>query len=170
MHVPYCMYMVFPLCDDFIIDNGHFRLKYRLNDRKPLKFIENRCADCALQLFFIGKKKCAHPKGNIKHVIILVEAITSNFSCFFTPKIAKIAKDKCSHCAIGIDYSFRCLLTAPLHRIIALRVHPLTCLKESKSIFLLHHPTIRANMFILRVFCCFTSLATQWGVRDGAYW
>ena len=94
--------MVFPLCDDFIIGKGHFRLKYRRNDRKPLKFIENRCTHCALQLFFIGK--CAHLKGNIKHVRSWSKAIASNFSCFFTSELAKIAKDKCSHFVMALDY------------------------------------------------------------------
>ena len=45
---------------------------------------------------------------------------------FFTLKIAKIIKDKCSHCVMGLDYSFRWLSTAPSHRIIALWVHPLS--------------------------------------------
>ena len=44
---------------------------------------------------------------------------------FFTSKIEKIAKDKCSHCAIGLDVSFRWLSLAPSHRIIALWVNPL---------------------------------------------
>ena len=96
--------MVFPLYDDFIIGNGHFRLKYRQNDRKPLKFIENRCTHWALRLILIGKD--AHRKGNIKHVRTWSQAISSNFSCLFRSKIAKIAKDKCSHCAIGLDYCF----------------------------------------------------------------
>ena len=50
--------------------------------------------------------------------------ISSNFSRFFTLKITKFAKDKFSHCAMGLDYSFQWLLTAPSHRIIALCVHP----------------------------------------------
>ena len=44
----------------------------------------------------------------------------SNFSCPFRSKIAKVAKDKCSHCAMDLDYCFRWLLTA-----IALWAHPL---------------------------------------------
>ena len=55
-----------------------------------------------------------------KGILILVE---SYFSCFFTSKLAKIAKDKCSHCAMALDYSFRWLSTAPSQRIIALWVH-----------------------------------------------
>ena len=45
---------------------------------------------------------------------------------FFTSKVAKIAKDKCTHCAMGLDYSFRLISMAPSHRIIAQRVHPFT--------------------------------------------
>ena len=44
----------------------------------------------------------------------------------FRSKIAKITKDKCSHCAMDLDYCFRWLSTAPSHRIITLWVHPLT--------------------------------------------
>ena len=46
---------------------------------------------------------------------------------FKPSKIAKIAKDKCFHCAMDLYYCFRWLLTAPSHRIIALWVHPLPC-------------------------------------------
>ena len=70
------------------------RLKYR-HDRKPLKFIENGCTHCTLRLFFI--EKCAHRKGNIKHVWTWSKGISSNFSCPFRSKIAKMAKDKCTH-------------------------------------------------------------------------
>ena len=45
---------------------------------------------------------------------------------FFTLKIAKITKDVCSHCVMGLNYSFRWLSMAPSHRIIALWVHPFT--------------------------------------------
>ena len=41
----------------------------------------------------------------------------------------RIAKDKCSHCVMGLDYCFRWVLTALLHRIIALWVHPLNLLQ-----------------------------------------
>ena len=43
----------------------------------------------------------------------------------FRSKIAKIAEDKCFHCAMDLDYCFRWLSTAPSHRNIALCVHPL---------------------------------------------
>ena len=69
----------------------------------------------------IGKH--AYRKRNIRHVRYWSKAIASNFSCFLTSKIAKIAKDKCSHCAMALDYYFRCLSTAPSNRIIALRAH-----------------------------------------------
>ena len=32
------------------------------------------------------------------------KAITGNFSSFFTSKLARIAKDKCSHCVMTLDY------------------------------------------------------------------
>ena len=34
------------------------------------------------------------------------KAIASNFSSFFCIESTKIANDKCSHCAMAIDYSF----------------------------------------------------------------
>ena len=78
-----------------------------------------------MRLVLIGKH--AHRNENIKHVRNWLQAISSNFSCLFTSQIAKIAKDKCSHCAMDLDYSFRWLSTAPSHRIIALWVHPFSC-------------------------------------------
>ena len=90
---------------------------------KSSEYIENKCCHWALQLILIGKD--AHRKGNIKHVRTWFQAISSNFSRLFRSKIAKIAKDKCSHCVIVLDYCFRWLSTAPSHRIIALWVHPL---------------------------------------------
>ena len=51
-------------------------------------------------------------------------AIASNFSCFFTSKIAKIGQDKCSHCAMTLDYCFRLLSTALSHGMITQCVHP----------------------------------------------
>ena len=72
---------------------------------KASKYIENKCSNWALRLILIGKD--AHRKGkNIRHVRTLSQAISSNFSCLFRSKIAKIAKDKCSHCAMDLDYSF----------------------------------------------------------------
>ena len=44
-------------------------------------------------------------------------------SCLFRSKIAKIAKDKCTQCAMDLDYCFRGLSTAPSHRNITLWVH-----------------------------------------------
>ena len=46
------------------------------------------------------------------------------FQLLFTLKLAKITKDKCSHCAMTFDNQFRCLSTAPSNRIITLWVHP----------------------------------------------
>ena len=37
------MCMVFPLSTDFIIENGHFRLKHKGNGRESSKYIENEC-------------------------------------------------------------------------------------------------------------------------------
>ena len=51
---------------------------------------------------------------------------SSNFSCFFTSKIATITQDKCFHCAMALDYCFKLLSTALSHRMIAQWVHPLT--------------------------------------------
>ena len=36
----HCMCIVFPLSNDFIIDNCHFRLKHKRNGRESLKSIE----------------------------------------------------------------------------------------------------------------------------------
>ena len=55
---------------------------------------------------------------------------------FFTLKLAKIVKDKCSHCAMALDDQFRCLSTALSNRIIALWVHPL------RFIFSLPYPPV----------------------------
>ena len=86
-----------PLIESIWCSHGNwtFRLKYRQTARKPLKFIENGWTHFALRLFLIGK--CAHRKGNIKHVWTWSKAISSNFSCLFRLKIAKVAKDKCTH-------------------------------------------------------------------------
>ena len=43
---------------------------------------------------------------------------------FFILKLANIAKDKCFHCVMALDYSFRLLSTPQLQGIIALWVHP----------------------------------------------
>ena len=59
------------------------------------------------------------------------KAIASNFLLFFFIQNTKNAKDKCSHCAMVLDYSFRWLLTAPSHRTIALWVHPFTLVYET---------------------------------------
>ena len=69
------------------------------------KSIENKYTHLALRPVLIGKH--AHRTGNIKHVRTLSQAISSNFSCLFRSKIAKIAKDNCSHCAMDLDYCFR---------------------------------------------------------------
>ena len=74
----------------------------------------NKCSHCAFRPILIGKH--AHRKGNINHVRTWSQAISNNFSCLFRLKIAKIAKDKCAHCAMDIDYCFWWLSTAPLHR------------------------------------------------------
>ena len=84
--------------------------------------IENKCSHCALRLILIGKD--TQRKGKIRHVRNWSQAISSNFSCLFRSKIAKIAKDKCSHCAMDLYYCFRWLSTAPSHKIITLWVHP----------------------------------------------
>ena len=46
---------------------------------------------------------------------------------FFTAKIGKIAKNKCSHCAMTLDCCFQLLSTARLHRMITQWVHPFRC-------------------------------------------
>ena len=65
------------------------------------KSIENKCTHCVIQL---KKGKNGHSKGNIKHVKNWLQAISSNFSCLFRSKIAKLTKDNCSHCAMDLDY------------------------------------------------------------------
>ena len=92
--------------------------------KKTSKSTENKCSHCALRLILIGKD--AHRKGNIRHVINWSQAISGHLSCLFRSKIAKIAKDKCSHYAMGLDYCFRWLSLTPSQRNIALWVHPLT--------------------------------------------
>ena len=59
----------------------------------------------AIQLVLIGKDAIC--KGNIRNVRNWSQAMERNFSRLFTSKIAKIAKDKCSHCVIALDYSLR---------------------------------------------------------------
>ena len=76
-----------------------------------------------MQLVLIEKH--AHRKGNIRYVRNWSQAISSNCSCLFRSKIAKIAKGKCSHFVMDLNDCFRWLFMAPLHRIIALWVHPL---------------------------------------------
>ena len=71
---------------------------------KSSKSIENACTHCALRLFLTVKH--AHRKGNIRHVRNWSKAIARNVRVFFRSKIAKIAKDKSSHCAMVLDYSF----------------------------------------------------------------
>ena len=86
------------------------------------QYIKNKSSHCAFQPILIGIDD--HRKGIIRHVRNWSQTISSNFSCLFRLKIAIIAKDKCSHCAMDLDYCFRWLSPAPSHRIIALWVHP----------------------------------------------
>ena len=50
---------------------------------------------------------------------------TTNFSIFFYIENTKTTKNKFSHCAMALDYSFQWLSMAPSQRIIALCVHTL---------------------------------------------
>ena len=84
-----------------------FRLKNKVNGlkKKASKYIENKCSHCVLRLILIGKD--AHRKGNIRHVRSWSEVIKMSFQSFFLKsKLAKIAKDQCSDCAMASDYSF----------------------------------------------------------------
>ena len=120
------MCKVFPLSNDFLIGNGHFRLKNKGNRCESSKSIENKCTHWALRLVLIGKH--AQCKGNIKHVRTWSQAISSNFSCLFRSKIAKIAKDKCFYRAMDFDYCFQLLSTTQSQGIVSLWVHPLMAL------------------------------------------
>ena len=71
---------------------------------KSLIYIENKHSHCAFQLIKIGKG--AHRKGNMKHVRNWSQAMSNNSSCLFRSKIAKIAEEECSRCAIDLDYCF----------------------------------------------------------------
>ena len=53
---------------------------------------------------------------------------------FFTSKLAKIAKEKCSQCAMALDYQFQCLSTAPSNRIIAPYARKYVCLRFLDSL------------------------------------
>ena len=86
-----------------------------------LKYIKNKCSYWALRLILIGKD--ANHKGNIRHVITRLQAISSYF-CLFRSKIAKFAKDKWTHGAMDLDYCFQRLATAPSHRVATLWIHP----------------------------------------------
>ena len=55
-------------------------------------------------------------KGNIKHVRTWSQAISSNFSCLFQSKIAKIAKDKCTHRSTLSTLSMHQYLLIESHR------------------------------------------------------
>ena len=84
----------FPQGNDFLIENGHFRLKHKRKRRESSKSIE----------------KHAHRKGNIKRVRTWSQAILSNLS--------KIAKDKCTHRSTNtFDASIS-------KAVVGLRVHP----------------------------------------------
>ena len=87
--------MVFPLRDHFFSKNGPLDWKIRQMVKKSSKYIENKCSHWAFWPIWIGKP--AHRKGNIKHVWTWSQAISSDVSCLFTTKIAKIAKVKCTH-------------------------------------------------------------------------
>ena len=91
---------------------------------KSSKSIENKNTHWAMRLVLIGKH--AHRKGNINNVRKQSQAISSNFTFHFWSTLAKMAKDKCTHCVIDLNYCIWWLSTAPLNRIIALWVHPLT--------------------------------------------
>ena len=97
------MCMVFPLGNDFLIKNGHFRLKHNRNRRESSKSSENKCTHWALRLVLIGKH--AHRKGNIKHVRTWSQAISINFGCLFQSKITQISKDKCNHRSTNTFYA-----------------------------------------------------------------
>ena len=62
----------------------------------------------------------------ISNMLDLGRKAIARISCVFCIENTKIAKNKCSHCAMALDYSYRWLLMAPSPRIIALWVHPLT--------------------------------------------
>ena len=39
-----------------------------------------------------------------KEILNILDLGRKPFQLFFTSKLAKIAKDKCSHCAMALDY------------------------------------------------------------------
>ena len=97
---------------------------------KSSKYMKNKCSHWALRLILIGK-----------------DAISNDFSCLFRSEIAKITKDKGSHCEMDLDYCFRWLSTAPSHRIIALWVHPLKHTSLSVPLDLCHMVLKTADAF-----------------------
>ena len=92
------MCMVFPLSNDFIIENGHFRLKHKTNGQESLKSIGNRCTHGAMLLVLIGKH--AYHKGYIRHVTIRTWCKPSQviLVVFLIVNSKKIVKVVCSHC------------------------------------------------------------------------
>ena len=60
----YRRYMVYQLRDDFPIEMD-FKTKNKVNGRKIIEILRNKCSHWALRLILIGKD--AHWKGNIKH-------------------------------------------------------------------------------------------------------
>ena len=121
-------YMMFPLLiDKFLIHYRNWtfrRKKNKVNGREIIE-IYQKISVPIMRLVLIGKH--AHRKGNIRHVRYWSNSIASNFRfVFFTSKMAKIEKDKCSHCTMALDYSFHWLSTVLTHRTIALWVHLFT--------------------------------------------
>ena len=58
---------------------------------------------------------------------------------------SKNHKDRCSHCAMDLDYCFRCLSTVPSHRIIALLVHPV---RTSNLSIITSFPLLEENVSV----------------------
>ena len=71
---------------------------------KSSKYIENKCSHWAFRPITIGIH--AHRKGILDMLDLGRKAIASNFSVFLHKKNTEIAKDKSSHCAMALDYSF----------------------------------------------------------------
>ena len=111
--------MVFPLTDTFTIENGLLEGKLLRNHRNPSKI---SVPTVLFDWYLSEKMPIAKEISNM--LDLGPKAIASNFHSVFASK--KFIKDKCYHCAMASDYSFRWLSTAPSYRIIALWVNPFT--------------------------------------------
>ena len=68
-----------------------------------------------------------------KEILDMLDLGQKPFQLFFKIEISKNRKDKCSHCAMALDYSFQLLSMPQSQGIIALWVHTFSLVSTTKN-------------------------------------